>query len=513
MNTNTYIETLVFLHVLRSKELSLQFKPVYFSNDKFKELFNIIQPFIKEYQQEPTEEQVNMLIQRAGQADTFSPDIIHSIWENKQHLASYAASWLDETAKNLGEYNNFIYSLNKVVTYTQLERSTLNIEDAHKFVEQAKSIFTTNANFTINESAGHDFMDAAEHRLTLVNHKSTGYKFLNDAFGGGYAPKTLIVLMAQPKAGKSLWLSNLAAMAFFSGLNVCYITLELSAGKVIQRIGANILNIPISEYGNYVNDQNLMQQKLREVYTDPRCLSVPGTLVVEEYPTSTATAYDIERFVLHSEELRSTPDKEFKYDIIYVDYLNIMADARHGNSADTYIKIKGICEDLRAFAMRSNKCVVSVTQTNRSAMDSSDMNMASLSESSGTAATADALIGIIRPPLARQRGEYFLKNIALRDSAHTDEKKRFLFSGDYMRITETDDPVIQEGIDLPAEYNVAANINKTGNGGWSRKNNNQTQPTVQQAPPQPQYAPAPPVNAPSLGATEINIKQNDLFAM
>lgn len=510
MNTNTYIETLVFLHVLRSKELSLQFKAVYFSNDKFKELFNIIQPFIKEYQQEPTEEQVNMLISRAGHADVFTPDIIHSIWENKPHLNSYASTWLDETAKSLGEYNNFIYSLNKVVAFTQLERTTLNLEDAHKFVEKAKTIFQTNANFTINESAGHDFMDASEHQLTLVNHKSTGYKFLNDALGGGYAPKTLIVLMAQPKAGKSLWLSNLAAMAFFSGLNVCYITLELSAGKVIQRIGSNILNIPISEYPNYVKDQNLLQQKLKEVRHDPRCLSMPGTLVVEEYPTSTATAYDIERFVLHSEELRSTPDFDFKYDIIYVDYLNIMADARYGNSAETYMKIKGICEDLRAFAMRSNKTVVSVTQTNRSAMDSSDMNMASLSESSGTAATADALIGIIRPPLARQRGEYFLKNIALRDSAHTDEKKRFLFSGDYMRITETDDPVIQEGVDLPSEYNLGANINKTGNGGWGNRRSNSE--TTSQQQPQMQVPP-PPVSSPDLGLTEINLKQNDLFAI
>jgi len=72
-----------------------------------------------------------------------------------------------------------------------------------------------------------------------------------------------------------------------------------------------------------------------------------------------------------------------------------MKDAKNPNSENMYLKIKSICEDVRAMAQRNNWCVVSLTQTNRSAYDSTDINMSSVSESGGLIATVDSLFGII----------------------------------------------------------------------------------------------------------------------
>jgi hypothetical protein len=58
----------------------------------------------------------------------------------------------------------------------------------------------------------------------------------------------------------------------------------------------------------------------------------PGALVVEEFPTSSATVYDLESYLLNAEKSRSTPEKPFKFKNVMIDYVNIMADARHGNA-------------------------------------------------------------------------------------------------------------------------------------------------------------------------------------
>ena len=71
---------------------------------------------------------------------------------------------------------------------------------------------------------------------------------------------------------------------------------------------------------------------------------------VEEFPTSSATVYDIESFILKKEEELSTETKKFKFKNIFIDYINIMKDAKNPNSENMYQKIKSICEDVRAMA-------------------------------------------------------------------------------------------------------------------------------------------------------------------
>jgi hypothetical protein len=154
-----------------------------------------------------------------------------------------------------------------------------------------------------------------------------------------------------------------------------------------------LLNIPIDDYEIAAKDPNYIQTKMKDFYMNS--LIPPGQFYIEEFPTSSATVYDIESFILKLEEEKSTEHKPFKFKNIFIDYINIMKDAKNPNSENMYLKIKSICEDVRAMAQRNNWCVVSLTQTNRSAYDSTDINMSSVSESGGLIATVDSLFGII----------------------------------------------------------------------------------------------------------------------
>ena len=75
------------------------YKSIYFSQDRLKALFEIIQPFILEYRQEPTLEQVSLLLQQKGVTDGINNQVIQEIWKVRDNLNAYDDEWLRKTAK------------------------------------------------------------------------------------------------------------------------------------------------------------------------------------------------------------------------------------------------------------------------------------------------------------------------------------------------------------------------------------------------------------------------------
>jgi hypothetical protein len=100
------------------------------------------------------------------------------------------------------------------------------------------------------------------------------------------------------------------------------------------------------------------------------------------------------------------------------------------------MKIKQISEDLRAMAMRNNWCVVTASQFNRGAYNSSDVLLEQIAESAALIHTVDGLFGIIQDEIMLMNSEYFLKTLANREEGWKSTKKRFTISYDYSRIVE-----------------------------------------------------------------------------
>ena len=516
-NTDNFTECLAFFHVIGSYSEASRYKPEYFSSERLQKLFKIIQPYIMQYQEEPSKDQVILLIKAEGFDTEITADIIDTLWSIKPSLSQYSDEWLEEVVKSLGEWNSFLTAVKKMYSYLMINSQNVTLEQTHSYIEKVKTMFTADTQFNFNDSIGHDFFDPQSHKQAVSDGASSGYKFIDMCLsssglggtGSGFSRGTLNVIMGAPKAGKSIWLCNLCANSVLAGHNSAYISLEMSVAIVNKRIGSNIFNIPMGDYDRAAADENYMREKIRNVYNSS--FTTPGTLVVEEFPTSSATVYDIESFLLNAEKARSTVDKPFKFRNVFIDYVNIMGDARHGNSAETYMKIKGICEDVRAMAQRNNWCVISVTQINRAGQNASDVDMTNVSESSGLVATVDSLFGIISTTMMKAENIYYLKAVALRNSPRMGDKKKFNFQGEYMRIREDEtEDIIPEAVSLPKTLTMGAPDNRTGdnNGGWGPRKNNQEG--------QQQYVPQAPVQqlstgAPSLGVTDLNLSKYDLF--
>lgn len=156
----------------------------------------------------------------------------------------------------------------------------------------------------------------------------------------------------------SIWLANLAAQAVKLGYNSAVISLEMRDKHVVKRLGANMLGITMQEYAKLAEDQDLIKKKLSNIgYED---LKQPGKLWVKEYPTSSASTKDIERWLLKMEQL-----KGIKFKTVFIDYINILMNWRNPNSENMYLKIKQIAEDMRAMGTRNNWAIITLTQINR----------------------------------------------------------------------------------------------------------------------------------------------------
>lgn len=496
---NTYLENVIFFYIIKNLNLVQSFKGRYFNNPVLKIIFDVVKPHILDFRAEPSEQQTIDLIKLANKDDKVTEDQIHALWQTHDMVNQYTDEWLEQNTEAFGEWQNLMTGLRRVIEYVKTIQSEVTFENCAEIVQHTKSLFQSETNFTLNNSKGHDFFDPINHKQTELETRKTGYNFVDQCLKGGWANKTLNVFMGSPKVGKSMWLCNLCANSVRNGENSAYITLEMAYQLVAQRIGSNLFNIPIEEYDKYASDTNIMTQKMKEFYMNS--LINPGKFIIEEFPTSSATVYDIESFLLKQEEELSTEDKPFKFKNIFIDYVNIMKDAKNPNSESTYLKIKSICEDVRAMAQRNNWCVVSLTQTNRTAYDSTDIGMSNVSESGGLIATVDSLFGIIQSSLMRVDNTYYLKAVAIRNSGHMGDKKKFDFNPTYLRIEENlEENIIPENVSLDG---LVKDKHKGDNNYQHNNSNNYTASVSSDS-----------INsAPQLGLTESQIQAQDLFSI
>ena len=462
---NLYFEILAFFYILKDPSLIKNFNKRFFSEPTIVSIFDYAQDFVNQYKEEPTPEQLYELIKVSGKEE-IGLDSIKTLWQNQSGLSKYSDDWLKTNISAWGKFRSFYTGLENTIAYVKQLPSNIAYTDCETYINRASNIFNNGASFSVNTSEGYDFFDLENHVIKEEDTHSSGYKFMDLCLKGGFMKKGLYIIMGAPKVGKSQWLCNLAANSVKMGYNTIYITLEMSYQKVSNRIGSNLFNINIDDYQNALKDQNKMKQAAQSFHNG---LMVPaGKFYLEEFPTSTATATDIENFVLKKEaELSKLYNCVFKFANVFIDYVNIMRDQR-GNSGDnTYIKIKNICEDVRAVGQRNQWAMISVTQVNGSGYESTNLTMSDVSESKGLIATVDALFGIIQTSLMRASNVYYLSAIALRDAQMNGYRKKFIFDPYHLKLTEDpSEDIIPDTVDLPAIYRSATaseidKVNKT----------------------------------------------------
>jgi len=211
----------------------------------------------------------------------------------------------------------------------------------------------------------------------------------------------LNIALAGTGVGKSLFMCSCSAANMIAGLNVLYITMEMSEEKIAERIDANLLDTPIDQLAALPKD--IYDKKVEKIRN-----KTVGKLIIKEYPTACAGSANFRHLL---EELKIK--KNFVPDIIYIDYLNICMSSRikNGANVNSYTLIKAIAEELRGLAVEYDVPVVSATQTTRSGYSNSDVGLEDTSESFGLPATADFMFALITSEDLEQRNQIMVKQL------------------------------------------------------------------------------------------------------
>ena len=422
---NQHLENIWFRSVIENSGYIEATESGFFKNESYKEGFKVVKSFWRKYQKLPSKNQVRESAKLLKIEDKLNNDIIESIWSI--NLEDYDTEWLQENTEAWIEWKVLEKSAVDSVNY--IRRTKVSPDNIKDVVNTYKSIVVDRNKVDFSFDLGLDFNDPESHKQYQNRTFSSGYDYIDYCLGGGFSAKCLYVFLGQRKVGKTLWMGNIAAQGIRASNNVAVITLEVSDGKYMKRLGSNILGIKIGEYKDKADSTETIKKKITNVGFDN--LATPGQLYIKEFGTSQASVMDLENWLTKVEQI-----KGIKFKIVVIDYINIMKNWRNPNSENTYMKIKQIAEDLRAMAQRNEWAIVTATQTKQSEFDATDLSMNSASESSGLVATVDGMFGIIQDPIMYTNNEYKLKLLANRDEGYKNSYKKFLVDYSYMRITE-----------------------------------------------------------------------------
>lgn len=229
----------------------------------------------------------------------------------------------------------------------------------------------------------------------------------------------------------SMWLNNIAANAANDGINVLFITLEMSWRKVMKRLGSMRLKINVDEYEEKSKDAIFMKQRLNNLKSQvvgSLFNSQPGKIFVKKFNTSDCTVTDIDNYIKKFEEV-----KKLKVGMVVVDYINIMSIEKGFDITNMlYLKGKHLAEGLRRVADKYDCAVITATQTDKAVWGASDIKLADIPESKAIADTSDSVWGIIRNPEMKRNNVYRLKILKLRDGEHHEEQIRFEFNTKFL---------------------------------------------------------------------------------
>jgi replicative DNA helicase len=395
------IEATIISNLLHNEEYARKvivfLKDEYFMDATEKTVFGEIQKFYTKYNDVPSKEALQISIEERG-------DISSTIYEESQALITTLgqtdnnADWLlDETEK---------FCKDKAV-YNAIMESIEIIDGKHKQKSDGAipELLSDALAVTFDTHIGHDFLEDSDERFEFYHTREEKIPFdieyLNKITQGGVTRKSLNILMAGTGVGKTIGMCHMAAANLTLGKNVLYVTMEMAEERIAERIDANLLDIEVNRLKDLTKvmyDKKMEQLKQK----------VKGKIIIKEFPTSQAHTGHF-RHLLNELSLK----KNFKPDIIYVDYLNICASQRliGSNSVNSYTYVKAIAEELRGLAVEFNLPIWSATQTTRSGFGSSDVGLEDTSESFGLPATSDLFLAIIQTEELEDLNQIMVKQL------------------------------------------------------------------------------------------------------
>ena len=343
-------------------------KPEYFKDKAIASIFDIIKDFSEKRNKLPTATEIKSYLVSDEQKESFK-GLVKSFND------------IDKTLDKEELYDNTEQFLKEKAVYHTMLNVAEDVASGKVDTSVVLDKFEKSCNINLVTDLGlelYNDVDLLIDDITSVErYIPSKWEWLDNCMGGGFleAGKALYVFAGETNIGKSIFLGNIAHNIAKEGKNVLLVTLEMSELLYARRICSNVTKIPMKQLAE--NTPSIKQAMKDE----------SGKIFIKEFPPATITANQLKAFIKKFQE------KGIKIDAIVLDYLNLMHSPMGNNS---YERIKHVTEQVRAMSYLFNCPIISATQLNRAGFDTDNPDLATISESIGLAATADAIISIFQ---------------------------------------------------------------------------------------------------------------------
>jgi replicative DNA helicase len=416
------LENLIFNDEYNRKVLPF-LKDEYFTDQKHKIVFDLIKTYFDKYSDFPPIEALKVELSALRNLDetTFKDtrSYIDTFEDTNQEL-----QWLLDKSETFCQDKALFNALMKSIEIHKNEKGSLSKGAIPAMLQQALGV-------SFHTELGHDYIRDADERFEYYQQKIKKIPFdidlLNSITDNGVSDGTLNMIVAGTGVGKTLMQCHFAAYNLLCGYNVMYLSGEMDAYEISRRIDANLLDIPIADLK--IIPKTNFDSKIANL-----AAKTNGRLVVEQFPTSQAGVNHF-RYMLNELKLK----EDFSPDIIYVDYINLMASSRikMSQAGGSYAYVKAIAEELRGLGVEHKFPVWSATQVNRTGFTDSDFGMEHTSESFGLPMTADFMIGAFQNEEMEHNGTMMIKQLGKNRYAGTGFHRKFLVGVDKTRMRIT----------------------------------------------------------------------------
>lgn len=413
------LEKIFFAYILKNKKYFSIVEPQFYKNQEIQFVYNIIKKYFQKNTEAevPHPKQILEMVQLEDKDGLITKDILKSM---------LTVNLLDYDEKNF-----IVPKMNAWILTNKLKNGTVDIIDETRNLDQitefdevmeaANKIRTivdnmAKADFASDdEDLGSDFDDPEQHLQDSSKFKvQTGFTSLDHILGGGWDVQTLNIIMGMSNSGKSLWMQNFAVRTANMGYNVLYVTLEMSEKKVMKRLGAMRLSIPINDYDRLSKDTEMIRKKIASLSKSASGNDLfdkkIGKIITKFWAAGTVQISDIDNYIQKLKE-----KKGIKIHLLVVDYIALIALPRNAGGDNLYTKGKYVAEGLRALAAKWNFPIITAVQLAKDAWNSADLTLESVPESKAIVETCDTFFGIIRTEEMRRQNIYRFKLLKQRD--------------------------------------------------------------------------------------------------
>jgi replicative DNA helicase len=390
-------------------------KSEYFLDNNEKTIYNKVVEFINEYNALPNKDALVISIQNdKSLTEEQYKEIVEYVYELEptEHNRDWLYKETEKFCKDKAIYNAILSSI-----------AIIDGRDKAKSEDGIPQLLQDALGVCFDNNVGHDYIDNASQRYDFYHKVESKIPFDLDYFNkitnGGMPTKTLNVVLAGTGVGKSLFMCHVASSVLAQGKNVLYITLEMAEERIAERIDANLMNITMDQLKDI--PKSIFDSRIEKIRS-----KTEGKLIIKEYPTAGAHTGHF-KSLLNELQLK----RQFKPDMIIIDYLNICASSRFkaGSNINSYTLIKSIAEELRGLAVEENVPILSATQTTRSGYGNTDVELTDTSESFGLPATVDFMFALISTEELEQMNQLMVKQLKNRYNDPT-TNKRFMIGVD-----------------------------------------------------------------------------------